>query len=279
MKVLITGGAGFIGSYLAKFLLKKGGQIFVIDNLHPQVHGNDKYNSHLYKSIIDSVEFIEEDISSSSTINKLVSKVDYIVHLAAETATGQSMYNIRNVVKTNSLGTANILESVVKSKNTIKKFILASSTTVYGEGKYLCRIHGIVYPQLRRLSDLQKGDFECKCPVCNDPIVSLPTDEKSTLSPRSIYGVTKENQENLVRTVCNSIDLPYTIFRFHNVYGKGQSINNPYSGIISIFSKLIMEEAGIKVFEDGLESRDFIHVSDIVRALYLDMGSNIKNQT
>ncbi|SHJ12471.1 dTDP-L-rhamnose 4-epimerase [Tangfeifania diversioriginum] len=278
MKILITGGAGFIGSYFTNLLYEEGHEVFIIDNLNPQIHGQFKYDSFLYKSILNKAEFIEEDILESKYLNTIVNKVDYVVHLAAETGTGQSMYDISNCVKTNSFGTAVLLESIIKNRSNIKKFILASSRAVYGEGKYYCIEHGNVYPDARKIEDMQKGQFECKCPFCDREVSSLATDEKSAISPKSIYGITKFNQEQLVKTLCESINLPYTIFRFQNVYGKGQSVNNPYTGILAIFSKLLLENKEINVFEDGLESRDFIHVNDIVNAIYYDLLINKKNK-
>lgn len=279
MKILITGGSGFIGSYLVDLFNTEKHEIFVIDNLLEQVHGRDKHNSYLYRSIKDKVSFYEEDILGSNALNTLIGKVDIIIHLAAETGTGQSMYNISNCVKTNSSGTAHILEQIVKNKNGLRKFILASSRAVYGEGKYKCKEHGIIYPLNRDMSDLLKGEFECKCPECNKDLIPLATDEESKISPKSVYGITKFNQEQLVRSVCESIKIPYSIFRFQNVYGKGQSVNNPYTGILSIFTKLVLDNKRIIVFEDGLESRDFIHAADVSRAIYADVLSNHNNQT
>lgn len=279
MKILITGGAGFIGSYLTNLLYEEGHNVFIIDNLKPQIHGKVKENSFLYQSIYNKAEFINEDILYSKSLRSITNEVDYIVHLAAETGTGQSMYDISNCVKTNSLGTAIILESLIKNNNTVEKVILASSRAVYGEGRYSCVEHGNVYPNARQVEDMQKGEFECKCPICNKEVIALPTNEESILSPKSIYGITKFNQEQLVKTFSENTNIPYTIFRFQNVYGKGQSLNNPYTGILAIFTKLLIENKEINIFEDGFESRDFIHVSDVAKAIYLDLISNQNNKT
>lgn len=278
MKVLITGGSGFIGSYLSNYLYSNGHEVSVIDNLIEHVHGKDKYNSFLYKSIIGKVNFYEENIINSKSLKHILRHVDFIVHLSAETGTGESMYKVFNYVKTNSLGTANILEHLLKCKNNVRKFILASSRAVYGEGKYKCNAHGIVYPNGRKIKDLLNGEYELKCPFCKGDLIPLATDEKSNISPKSIYGISKFNQEQLTRLICKQAKIPYTVFRFQNVYGKGQSINNPYVGILSIFIKLCFENKKITIFEDGMESRDFVHVSDVVRSIYLDIISVQSNQ-
>jgi len=278
MKILCTGGSGFIGSYLTDLLNREGFEIFIIDNLFEQIHGKDKYNSYLFKSIIEKANFFKENIVHSKSLKSLIGQVDFIIHLAAETGTGQSMYEVFNYVRTNSLGTANILEHLIKNKNNVKKFILASSRTVYGEGKYMCPEHGIVYPDYRDINDLERGEFECKCLFCNKDLEPLATDEESKISPKSIYGISKYNQEQLVKSICENIHIPYSIFRFQNVYGKGQSIKNPYTGIMSVFSNLLLENKRIEVFEDGLESRDFVHASDVAAAIYLDLSSDHKNQ-
>jgi dTDP-L-rhamnose 4-epimerase len=189
------------------------------------------------------------------------------------------MYNILNYVKTNSLGTANILEQLVKNRNNVRKFILASSRAVYGEGKYKCSEHGIVFPDGRNIQDLLSGDYELKCSICNRVLIPLATDEESKICPKSVYGISKFNQEQLTKLVCMNAKIPYTIFRFQNVYGKGQSIKNPYVGILSIFAKLCNENKKIIVFEDGLESRDFVHATDVARAIYLDIIGEHCNQT
>ncbi|MFC0875452.1 NAD-dependent epimerase/dehydratase family protein [Saccharicrinis sp. FJH2] len=277
-KVLITGGAGFIGSYLTNLLYENGYEIIIIDKLLTQIHGKDPQNSYLLNSVKGKAILYQEDISNSNSLSEIVKSVDYIVHLAAETGTGQSMYELASYVNTNSLGTATLLETVVKTPNNIKKFILASSRAVYGEGKYKCQTHGIVYPKDRNIKDLKKEDFECKCPICEKSLQLMATTEDSLLYPKSIYGITKLNQEQLVESCCSSLNIPYTIFRFQNVYGKGQSLKNPYTGILAIFSNLLQNNEEINIFEDGSESRDFIHVKDIVDAIFLDIQSPIKNQ-
>ncbi len=221
MKVLITGGAGVIGAYLTELLFNENIEVFIIDNLNPKIHGDKKEDSFLYNIVRNKATVFIEDICNSANLDRLIETCDYIVHLAAETGTGQSMYEISEYVNTNSYGTALLLEKLVKRKHNIKKFILASSRAVYGEGKYLCEKRDTVYPKTRYPKDLINGDFECKCPICKSPVKLLPTDENSAIDPRSVYGVTKYNQEQLAITTCESIQLAYTIFRFQNVYRKG----------------------------------------------------------
>jgi len=278
MKILITGGAGFIGAHLTIELISNGHEVIVLDKLSPQIHGANKDKSYLFNLVKDKSIFIEGNILFSETLNEFIKEIDVVVHLAAETGTGQSMYNIYDYVNNNSLGTARILEMLVKCRNSVKKFVLASSRAIYGEGAYYCYDHNIVYPGSRSIDDMRNGDFECKCPYCNSKITPIPTNENSKVSPKSIYGITKYNQEQLVKSVCASINVPYTIFRFQNVYGRGQSISNPYTGILSIFSSLIMQNRKLNIFEDGDESRDFIHVQDVVDSIIMDINSQSNNE-
>jgi len=276
-KILITGGAGFIGSNLSNKLVRNGYHVVVLDNLSQQIHGNNPDGSYLYKSLENEIEFIRGDIRDRDQMQELMKNVDILIHLSAETGTGQSMYSINNYVDVNELGTANILHTLINSGNTIKKFILASSRSVYGEGKYKCKKCGIVYPQGRSSINMDKKDFNVKCPYCEKNVNPLPTDENSKVLPSSIYAVTKYNQEELVRVVCTSIGIPYMIYRFQNVYGPGQSLQNPYTGIISIFSNQIRNENDIEIYEDGDESRDFVFIDDVVDALMKGVTANESN--
>jgi len=162
-------------------------------------------------------------------------------------------------------------------RNQIKKIVVASSRAIYGEGKYSCEQHGIVYPEIRREEFLSKGDYNCKCPVCSGDIFVLPTSEDSMIHPTSIYGITKQNQEQMVMLVGKSLGIPVVAFRFQNVYGPGQSLNNPYTGILSIFSTRIKNSNRIAIFEDGLESRDFVYIDDVVEATIRGLEKNMAN--
>jgi dTDP-L-rhamnose 4-epimerase len=274
-RILITGGAGFIGSALCLKLLDAGYEVTAFDNLSPQVHGNNpERDSYTYLLIKDKVRFILGDVRNRVDLEFALKGQSILVHLAAETGTGQSMYEIAKYSDVNILGTAQLLDILTNSKQTIEKVIVASSRAVYGEGKYICSIHGDVYPLERKEADMKKGDFECKCPKCGSNIEVTATDEESKLHPTSIYGITKQNQEQMVLNVCKSLGLSAMALRFQNVYGPGQSLTNPYTGILSIFSSLIHQNEPIQIFEDGKESRDFVYINDVIEATYLSIINN-----
>jgi len=272
-KILITGGAGFIGSNLALDLINKGYSVTVLDNLSEQVHG-DGNTSPLYLSIKSKVNFIKGDVRNKADWERALKDQDVVVHLAAETGTGQSMYEISRYVDVNIQGTAHLLHFLANNNHSIQKVIVASSRAVYGEGKYFCEEHGIVYPEERREVDLLYGRFECTCPVCGGEVELQATDERSKLHPTSVYGITKHNQEQMVLKVCSSLGIPAIAYRYQNVYGPGQSLSNPYTGILSIFSTQIKNNNPINIFEDGKESRDFVYIDDVVHATVLGIEND-----
>jgi len=265
-KVLITGGAGFIGSNLAFQLVNKGYKVRVMDNLSEQIHGT---HSELLESIIDKVEFIRGDVRNREDWKKALEGQEVLVHLAAETGTGQSMYEVQKYVDVNVNGTAIFLDELVNGNYSIEKVVVASSRAIYGEGKYNCKTHGDIYPNERLEADLAKGEFEPKCPHCGKDLDLMATDEDSKIHPSSVYGITKQNQEQMVLNVCQSIGIPAVAFRYQNVYGPGQSLKNPYTGILSIFSTQMKNGNDINIFEDGKESRDFVYIDDVVKATIL----------
>ena len=173
------------------------------------------------------------------------------------------MYEINRYTEVNIMGTSNLLEAILKNKLPIKKIILSSSRSVYGEGMYFCKEHGIVVPKSRDIDNMISGDFEVKCPVCGKEVELRNTTEECVLTPISYYAYTKLAQEKMLEVMCPTMNIPYTIFRYQNVYGAGQSLNNPYTGILSIFSKLLLKNKNLNIFEDGNESRDFVHVNDV----------------
>lgn len=264
--ILITGGAGFIGSNLALKLLKRGYQVTVLDSLAAQIHGDDPDRSPLYGSIKNKVRFVHGDVTVREDWEKALKDQDAIVHLAAETGTGQSMYEIQKYTETNIGGTSLMLDILTNSKHRVRKVVVASSRAIYGEGRYLSRTYGYVYPLSRTEEYMSQGDFECKYPGEPAPLTLVGTTEDSLIHPTSVYGITKHVQEQLVMTVCPTLGIAPVAFRYQNVYGPGQSLSNPYTGILSIFSTRIKNKNGINVFEDGKESRDFVYIEDVVDA-------------
>ena len=277
MKVLITGGAGFIGSNLALKLLSKNYEVNVLDNLSPQIHGTDPEKSELYMSIKDKVNFILGTVTSRENWKKAIENVDIIVHLAAETGTGQSMYEIEKYVDTNIKGTAIMWDILTNEKHNVKKVIVAASRAIYGEGKYYCEEHKEVYPLERELKYLEKNDFSVKCPICHKNVKLLGTTEDSKIHPTSLYGLTKSVQEEMSLLLGKNINIPVVTYRYQNVYGPGQSLKNPYTGILSIFSTRIKNGNNINIFEDGKESRDFVYISDVVDATILGIEKEEAN--
>lgn len=276
--ILITGGAGFIGSNLALELISKGHTVTVLDNLSEQIHGIDPEKSALYKSIKGKVNFIKGDVRNREDWSKALQGQHVIVHYAAETGTGQSMYEIERYTDVNVKGTAIMLDILANDKeNEVEKIIIASSRSIYGEGKYNCQDDGIVYPFERQEKDMLANDFSVKCPICGKNAELLVTDESSKIHPSSIYGLTKQAQEDMCMIAGKSLKIPVVAFRYQNVYGPGQSLSNPYTGILSIFSTRIRNGNGINIFEDGLESRDFVYIQDVIDATVLGIENDKAN--
>lgn len=267
-KILITGGAGFIGSNLTNKLIKLKYDITILDNLNSQIHGkNPEKDSYLFNSIKNKVKFIKGCVTNKKVLLKALKYQDLIIHLAAETGTGQSMYEIEKYNNINVGGTALLLDILCNHKHQVKKIIVASSRAIYGEGKYWSKTYNkFVYPPNRTINDLINKDFEVKFGNKKNILKLVATDEKSIIHPNSVYGITKQVQEQLIMTVCPTLNIQPVALRYQNVYGPGQSLHNPYTGILSIFSNLILNNKDINIFEDGLESRDFIYIEDVVNA-------------
>lgn len=270
--VLVTGGAGFIGSNITLKLLDKGYQVTVLDSLSKQIHGlQPSSTSPLYRKIKDKVKFIKGDVCCRDDWEKALDNIDYVIHLAAETGTGQSMYEIKKYVDTNIGGTALLLDILTNTHHHVKRVVVAESRAIYGEGKYRCPLCGDVYPLERKDEDMAKGDFECKCPKCGRNVNLVATTEDSAIHPSSVYGIAKQVQGQLVHLVCKAIGVESVSFRYQNVYGPGQSLSNPYTGILSIFSTQIKNHHGLNIFEDGKETRDFVYIDDVADATILGM--------
>lgn len=279
-KVLITGGAGFIGTEIIEQLFTTGEwEITVLDSMTKQIHGENWKESYLYNKIKDKCNFIYGDVRELFIVEKALRGQEYVIHLAAETGTGQSMYQINQYNEVNIMGTSNLLQAISSAgeKAQIKKIILSSSRSVYGEGKYICPKCGPVFPGGRSKERLMKGDFSMYCDCCGEKVALTYTTEDSQIKPNSLYAFTKYTQERMLETMCPALGIEYTIFRFQNVYGVGQSLKNPYTGILSIFSTLLLENKPINIFEDGLESRDFINVIDVASGVIKALESNESN--
>jgi dTDP-L-rhamnose 4-epimerase len=266
MKVLVTGGAGFIGTHLVRRLLCEGCSVAVLDNFNSQVHRGEQK---LPSDVAGDVELYRGDVRDREIVTRALSKRDALVHLAAETGTGQSMYEVGRYQDVNIGGTAAILDCVVNQPTCrTGKVVVASSRAVYGEGKYRCEEHGIVHPGERKLLDLKAGRYEPRCPVCGNTCVPEATSEDSPSNPLSFYGLTKRVQEEMVSMFARTCAFSGYALRYQNVYGPGQSLSNPYTGILAIFASLARTNSPIQIFEDGKESRDFVFIEDAVEATW-----------
>jgi dTDP-L-rhamnose 4-epimerase len=270
MRILITGGAGFIGSNLAMRLVDEGHAVTVLDNLSPQIHGEDpEHTSPLLATISEKVRLVRGSVCDEHVVAECLLGQEAVVHLAAETGTGQSMYEIRRYVDVNVSGTAVLLDRLANNPHSVRRIVVASSRAIYGEGKYQAPDGTIVYPSARRSEDMQAGRFEPLWHRTGESLKHLPTDEEAKLHPTSVYGITKQTQEQMIMTVCPTLGIAPVALRYQNVYGPGQSLKNPYTGILSIFSTRILNGNPISIFEDGRESRDFVFIDDVVEATCL----------
>lgn len=266
MKILVTGGCGFVGSCLVDRLVEDGHYVRVIDLLEPQVHLGKK-PTYLNKD----AEYIFADIRESDNLKKALQGIEIVFHLASQVGVGQSMYEIEKYVSHNSLGTAVLLDLLVNTRNKVKKLIVASSMSIYGEGAYKCKQCGIVYPSLREERQLKNKEWEMRCPKCGEEVKSIPTSEEKPLFPTSIYATTKRSQEEMCLEVGRAYKIPTVALRYFNIYGPRQSLSNPYTGVVAIFLSRVKNNKPPLIFEDGKQSRDFIYVSDIVEANILAM--------
>lgn len=271
-RILVTGGVGFIGYHTANKLRDVGYEVRVFDNLHKQVHPSPEESLTRLKP---GIEFIRGDVCKRSQLQAALKGVDAVYHFAAETGVGQSMYEIERYCDVNVRGIAVLCDCLARTGNHIEKVILSSSRAVYGEGAYACARCGEVYPEPRSVEQLKAGGWEPVCPHCCGPISSKPSKETTPCRPLSVYGITKKVQEDLLTIFSKTFGVPVVILRYFNVFGPGQSVANPYTGVLSIFTSRMLSNKDIEIYEDGQMQRDFVSVEDVVvanlRALELDI--------
>lgn len=262
--VLITGGAGFIGQMVSRALLRQGAEVRILDSFSPQIHATEV----LPDDLTGNVEVSKADVRDRAALKRALLGVDTVVHLAAETGTGQSMYEIERYFSVNVQGTATLLDLLQNDDcgKSLRSIVVASSRALYGEGAYLCAAHGMVFPEQRTRENMSACAFEPVCPVCGSPVSLSPTSESAPFRPMSMYGLTKQVQEQAVLLFAHTRGINGFGLRYQNVYGPGQSLKNPYTGILAVFSNLARQNQGIEIYEDGLESRDFVYIDDVVEA-------------
>ena len=274
--ILITGGAGFIGQHLSRKLVTEGYLVKVLDSFSSQVHGDSK---DLPDDLKSHVELIRADIRDRDAVRLALKNVDSIVHLAAETGTGQSMYEIERYYSVNVQGTAvllDVLQNDITLSGKVESITVASSRAVYGEGAYLCRDHGLIYPDQRNDEKLINGYFDPYCPTCGNVLLPTVTSESAPFKPMSVYGLTKQVQEQAVLMYARTQGINAFGLRYQNVYGPGQSLQNPYTGILAVFSNLARKNKTIEIYEDGVESRDFVYIDDVIDATYRSIAYSEK---
>ena len=267
MKTLVTGGAGFVGTHLVRELVSRGDQVVVLDSLEEQVHNG------VVPDLPPSVELIVGDVGDPDSADRALAAVDRVVHLAAAVGVGQSMYEIARYTERNTMQTAIFLERLVAQRPLPTRLVVASSMSIYGEGEYECPEHGRMAPVPRPEEQLLARQWELACPSCGVELKPVGTREDKALIPTSIYAITKRDHEELCLVTGAAYGIPAVALRFFNVYGPGQALSNPYTGVAAIFASRLLNGRPPIIFEDGAQSRDFIHVSDIVRAIMLALES------
>lgn len=264
-KVLITGGAGFIGSHLADELLQQGYAVRALDNLSEQVHGKDCERP---EYLHPDVELIVGDVRNPEDVTRALEGVDYVFHFAAMVGVGQSMYELREYTDVNNIGTTVLLEALIKQP--VKKLVVASSMSIYGEGMYQTPAGEMTTVQERPLEQLKAADWELYNGQ-GDQLQPVPTPESKTPSLSSVYALSKYDQERLCLMVGRAYNIPTVAMRFFNVYGTRQALSNPYTGVLAIFASRLLNNNAPMIFEDGYQQRDFVHVRDVALACRLAM--------
>jgi dTDP-L-rhamnose 4-epimerase len=267
-KALILGGAGFIGSHLADELLAHGYHVRVLDNLDPQVHGEDaRRPSYLNKQ----VELIIGDLRDAKQLQRALAGIDVVCHLAAAVGVGQSMYEISRYSSVNAMGTALLLEALIKRP--VERLLVASSMSIYGEGLYRDRKGHQISPPQREFAQLRAGHWDLT-DESGRPLTPIATPETKTPDPTSVYALLKYNQERMCLCVGDAYRIPTVALRFFNTFGPRQALSNPYTGVLAIFGARLINGRPPIIYEDGLQRRDFVNVRDVARACRLALESN-----
>lgn len=287
MKILLIGGAGFIGSRTALKLLQQGHEPVVLDSLDAQIHGENPRESATCRPLEGLVPVIKGDTREADLVQRHLGETEAVYYFPACTGTGQSMYEIERYSDVNVRGAAIFCEALTKHRETVSKVVVSSTRAIYGEGAAHCAEHGRVYPAPRSLEALEAGIFSCQCPACGQPVEPVSSLEDDPARPISIYGITKLAQEQLIANTCQALNIPNVTFRYQNVYGPGQSLNNAYTGILSIFTQLLLAGRDINLFEDAAPTRDFVFIDDVVEynvralaaqdSLTLNLGSGVRS--
>ena len=268
MKTLVTGGAGFIGTHLVRALHDRGDEVVVLDSFEAQVHENTQ------PDLPPDVELIVGNVGDSALAARALQGVDRVVHLAAAVGVGQSMYEIARYTELNTMATARFLEAVVAARPMPARFVVASSMSIYGEGEYSCDEHGRTAPGPRPEEQLLTRAWEMQCPMCGREMRPVPTRETKPLIPTSIYAINKRDHEEMALVTGAAYGIPTVALRFFNIYGPGQALSNPYTGVAAIFASRLLNHRSPLIFEDGAQTRDFTHVCDVVKGILRALASD-----
>jgi dTDP-L-rhamnose 4-epimerase len=268
MKTLVTGGAGFIGTHLVRALTERGDEVVVLDSLEEQVHENTQ------PELPAGVELIVGNVGNQELAARALKGVDQVVHLAAAVGVGQSMYEIARYTDLNTMATARFLEVLVATRPMPTRLVVASSMSIYGEGEYVCEEHGRMAPGPRPEEQLLTRAWEMQCPACGGEMRPIGTRETKALIPTSIYAINKRDHEEMALVTGTAYGIPAVALRFFNIYGPGQALSNPYTGVAAIFASRLLNHRPPLIFEDGEQTRDFTHVSDVVQGILLALESD-----